>query len=143
MGGNVWAYFHDGRLVSFIPDWLDKDAETGGRVPAPDISGGRSATENGLRNGVPGGKKVMLFHGLGNAYDDNRPYLAEIFIKSHTQYRVEGKDATIENLKTVKDVDVFYINTHGGSGYLKAVTSSELEWIVDLQFTFCGRRNSV
>ena len=31
--GNVWAYFHDGRLALFIPDWLDKDSEIGGRWP--------------------------------------------------------------------------------------------------------------
>jgi hypothetical protein len=121
--GNVWAYFHDGRLATFIPDWLSKYTETGGRVPAPDISGGRSSTENTLRMGVPAGKKVMLFHGLGNAYGDNRPYLNDIFSRSHTQYRVEVKDATVENLKSAKDVDIFYFDTHGGGGNVREITN--------------------
>ena len=115
MNGNVWAYFHDGRLAMFIPDWLDTYAEIGGRVPTPDLSGGRQNAES-LRHGVPEGKKVMLFHGLGSAYQDNRPYLTDIFSRSHTQYRtgVVSKMATVENLKSAVTVDVFYINTHGG-----------------------------
>jgi hypothetical protein len=115
MDGNVWTYFHDGRLAMFVPDWLDTYAEIGGRVPSPDLSGGRQHSES-LRNGVPEGKKVMLFHGLGSAYHDNRPYLTNIFSSAHTQYRVESKMATVENLKGAVDVDVFYINTHGGMG---------------------------
>jgi len=121
--GNVWAYFHDGRLVTFIPDWLSKYTETGGRVPTPDISPGRSSAENALRMGVPAGKKVMLFHGLGNAFGDNRPFLSDIFSRSHTQYRVEPKDATVENLKNAKDVDIFYFDTHGGAGDVKEINN--------------------
>ena len=120
--GNVWARFHDGRLAMFIPDWLSANPD-GGRLPVPDISEGRTPTENGQRFGVPDAKKVMSLHGLGNAFEDNRPYLSNIFSKSHTRYVVESKEATIENLKSVKDVDVFYFDTHGGFGRVLAMNS--------------------
>ena len=121
--GNVWAYFYDGRIAMFIPDWLGKDPD-GGRLPTPDISGG--SVDNGRTDGLPEGKTVKLFHGLGNAYQDNRPYLANIFSKSHTQYRVQLKDATVENLQDVEDLDIFYINTHGGFGSMKPRSSGEI-----------------
>lgn len=120
--GNVWARFHDGRLAMFIPDWLSKDPD-GGRLPTRDISGGRNDTESAGRIGVPEGKKVMLFHGLGNAFADSRPYLSEIFSKSHTKYNVQSKDATIQNLESAKDVDVFYFDTHGGGGSVLEMNS--------------------
>jgi hypothetical protein len=121
--GNVWAYFHDGRLAMFIPDWLDKDSDIGGRLPAPDVSGGRDNRETNMRAGVPEGKKVMLFDALGSAYQENSPYLTEIFSRSHTQYRVESKDATVENLKNADDVDIFHIDTHGGSAPIRSIDS--------------------
>ena len=39
LGGNVWAYFHDGRVVMFVPDWRSGDENDGGRVAQPDNSG--------------------------------------------------------------------------------------------------------
>ena len=121
--GNVWAYFHDGRLALFIPDWLDKDSEIGGRVATPESSGGRNNPETNLRAGVPEGKKVMLFNALGTAYQDNRPYLTDIFSRSHTEYRPESIDATVENLKNAKNVDIFHIDTHGGFAPIRAIDS--------------------
>lgn len=123
MEGNVWAYFHDGRLALFIPDWLDKDSEIGGRLPAPDISGGRVDKEKTIRIGVPEGKKVMLFNGMGTAYQDNRPKLTEIFSRSHTQYQPVNLDATVELLKTAKNVDIFHIDTHGGFAPIRSINS--------------------
>ena len=123
MEGNVWAYFHDGRLALFIPDWLDKDSEIGGRLPAPDISGGRVDKEKNMRIGVPEGKKVMFFNAMGTAYHDNRPKLTEIFSKSHTQYQPVSLKATVNLLKTAKEVDIFHIDTHGGFAPIRSINS--------------------
>ena len=118
--GNVWANFHDGRPLMIVPDWKDKDSYNG-RKAAPDVKGGRAETENISRTGgMPAGKKVMLFHGLGTAFDDNRPELEKIFLKA-PQYKVESKLATIEELRKAKDVDIFFIDTHAGNAVIRPV----------------------
>ncbi len=117
---NVWAYFHDGRMALFIPNWLGAD-EVGGRV----ANSGRSAVNNsmpspeGRTEGIPQTKTVTLFHGLGKAFEDDRPFLKDLFTKSKTSYKVDLQDASIENFKAVKDLGVFYIHTHGGCGLEK------------------------
>ena len=65
----------------------------------------------------------MLFNALGTAYQDNRPYLTDIFSRSHTEYRPESIDATVENLKNAKNVDIFHIDTHGGFAPIRAIDS--------------------
>jgi hypothetical protein len=48
---------------------------------------------------------------------DGRVHLSAMFNKSGTDYDLERKDATIDNLKAVKDEAIIYILTHGGVGF--------------------------
>ena len=119
--GSVWANFHDGRMAIFVPNWLGAGEDTGGRI-ATLPSAGRIAPSptSGRTQEIPGSNKVTLYNALGRAFlPDERPFLKSLFDRSHTGYKnnVELKDATIENLKQVRDLGIFYINTHGGFGF--------------------------
>ena len=118
--GSVWANFHDGRMAIFVPNWLGAGEDTGGRI-ATAPSGGRidASAASGRTQEIPGSNKVTLYNALGRAFlPDERPFLKSLFDRSHTGYKlsIELKDATIENLKQVRDLGIFYINTHGGFG---------------------------
>ena len=124
LGGNVWAYFHDGRLAMIIPNWLGTAENDGGRIGVPD-DGGRKNTPPtaGRTSGQPGSNQVKMFFGLGKAFNDYRPFLKDIFSKSERQsmakYDVTLEEASIENLENTDDLGIFYINTHGGLGLKK------------------------
>ena len=142
--GNVWAYFDDGQMVTILPDWLNKD-ETGGRLPYV-IEGGKSSADGeshvtvggrsdnnsetsgkgmdagGRGQGIPEVKAGILFYGLGTAFQDDRNHLEIMFeTGGRTEYKLTQQDATIDNLKAVKDSAnaVVYILTHGGIGFKK------------------------
>ncbi|HMG93426.1 MAG TPA: hypothetical protein VK589_25385 [Chryseolinea sp.] len=117
---NVWAYFNDGRLAMFIPNWEGAEEE-GGRLAMEEGSRVNNSlpSPTGRTQGVPKTNTVTLFHGLGKAFIEDRQFLKELFAKSKTNYTVDLKDASIENLKAVKDLGIFYIRTHGGSGLEK------------------------
>ena len=113
---NVWAYFHDGRIAMFVPNW-EGAKEEGGRLAMPESSAANNTTPSpaGRTQGVPQTNTVTLFYGLGKIFKDDRQFLKDLFTKSNTNYNVDLKDASIENLKAVKDLGVFYIQTHGGT----------------------------
>ena len=143
--GNVWAYFHDGRMVTIVPSWLNKD-DTGGRLPHS-TEGGRSNTvegggahvidgeksdnsersnkridTGGRSQGIPIVKTGILFYELGTAFVDDRNRLEIMFEGSgRTRYQLTQQDATIDNLKAVKNEAnaIVYILTHGGIGFKK------------------------
>jgi len=123
LGGNVWAYFLDGRVAMFVPDQLNDGRHDGGRIIAEPVKGGRkkTLTEVGRTSGQPGSNQVKLFHGHGEGFFDYRPLLKSIFSMSKTQYKdkVTLEEATIENLKNTNDLGVFFISTHGGMGLKK------------------------
>jgi hypothetical protein len=120
LGKNVWAYFQDGRMAMFIPNWEGAEEE-GGRLAMGEGSAvnGRPPSSGVRTQGLPKTNTVTLFHGLGKAFIEDRQFLKELFAKSNTDYTVDLKDASIENLKAVKDLGVFYIRTHGGLGLEK------------------------
>ena len=118
--GNVWTYFHDGRVAMFIPNWLGAEENDGGRIgQSAESLGKKKSPAAGRTNGQPGSNKVKMFFGLGRAFRDYRPFLSNIFSSSETQYTVTLEEASIENLKNTNDLGVFYINTHGGLGLKK------------------------
>lgn len=119
-GKNVWAYFHDGRMAMFIPNWEGAEEE-GGRLAMDEgsVVNGSRLSPAGRTQGLPQTNTVTLFHGLGKAFREDRQFLKDLFAKSNTNYTVELKDASIENLKAVNDLGVFYIRTHGGLGLEK------------------------
>ena len=112
---NVWASFHDGRLVTIIPNWEGAEETVGGRI-ATDESSGRmeSAASDARASALPGSSTMILFHALGRGFMDDRPFLKNLISSSHTDYLVNLQDASIDNLKAVNDLGVFYIRTHGG-----------------------------
>jgi hypothetical protein len=114
---SVWARFHDGRMAVFAPDW--QSAEIGGRIAMPENLGSNSATSSatGRMQSLPKNNKVTLFRAMGKVYPDDRQYLKGLFTKSNTNYNVELKDATVENLRAVTDLGVFYFDTHGGGAH--------------------------
>ncbi len=122
---NVWAYFHDGRVAMFIPNW--EGGEDGGRLPMPESSAVNNGTSSpaGRTQGVPQTSSVTLFYGLGKIFTDYRQSLKGLFTKSNGSYKVDLKDASIENLKAVKDLGIFYIDTHGGVAKENQKTSSK------------------
>ena len=113
---NVWAYFYDGRIAMFVPNWKGAKEE-GGRLATPESPAADNTTPSpaGRTQGVPQGSAVTLFYGLGKVFKDDRQSLKDLFTKSKTTYKVDLKAASIENLKDVKDLGVFYIDTHGGT----------------------------
>ncbi|MEO5980022.1 MAG: hypothetical protein ABIS36_09705 [Chryseolinea sp.] len=114
---DVWASFQDGRLAIFIPKW-DVVEEEGGRMPLPQASSainGEGSATSGRTQGMPQTSTATFFYGLGKIFTDYRHTLKDLFTKSNTSYKVELKDASIENLKAVKDLGIFYIQTHGGT----------------------------
>jgi hypothetical protein len=117
-GKNVWAYFHDGRVAMFIPYWEDVEEE-GGRFAMSESAAINNASSSsaGRTIGLPKTNSATLFYGLGKLFRDDRKFLKELFAKSNTNYTVDLQDASIENLKAVKDLGIFYIATHGGLGY--------------------------
>ena len=127
LDGNVWAYFHDGRLAMFVPNWLSASKNEGGRI-AQSSDGGRVkiSPSTGRTSGQPGSNEVKLFYGLGRAFRDYRPLLKSIFTKSKTdaktQYNVTLEEASIENLKNTNDLGIFFIDTHGGLGFKKPLS---------------------
>ena len=130
LGGNVWAYFHDGRVAMFVPDRLNDRQVDGGRIMTQPEKGGRKETshEAARTSGQPGSNKVKLFHGHGEGFFDYRPLLESMFSKSKTalktEYTVTLEEATIENLKNTNDLGVFFISTHGGMGKKKPKTEN-------------------
>jgi hypothetical protein len=126
LGGNVWAYFPDGRVAMFVPDQLNDRQIDGGRISARAEKGGRKVTshEAGRTGGQPGSNKVKLFHGHGEGFFDYRPLLESMFSMSKTEYTVTLEEATIENLKNTNDLGVFFISTHGGMGKKKPKTEN-------------------
>ena len=121
LGGNVWAYFHDGRVAMFIPDRTTVDHRDG-RIGQPDSEGKKKTHPTaGRTSGQPGTNQVKLFNGHGEGGIDFRPLLQSMFSNSKTQYKsnVTLEEATIENLKNTNDLGVFFINTHGGMGRKK------------------------
>jgi len=119
--GNVWAHFHDGRVAIFVPNWAGAEEDPGGRKATVDPGRIASSSTMGRTSELPASNKGTLFYGLGRAFiPDDRPFLKSLFDKSHTKYKgnVDLQDATIENLRAVNDLGIFYINTHGGVGFL-------------------------
>ena len=120
--GNVWATFHDGRMVIIVPTYLNEPAfsgaDSGGRINITHGSGRYNAPggPEGRGKAIPSLNTGILFNGLGTAFWDGRPYLEYMFDHSHAVYALEKKDATIENLKQVDGQAIIYILTHGGMG---------------------------
>jgi len=118
LGGNVWAYFHDGRLAMILPDWRIGGENDGGRVGQPDDRGRKKTSPAaGRTSGQPESNQVKLFLGLGKRFADYRPLIRDIFSKK--AYRATLEEASIENLTNTSDLGVFYISTHGGLGLTK------------------------
>ncbi len=121
--GNVWATFHDGRMLIIIPDYLSEPAfsgaDSGGRISIPDGGGRYNAPgrPEGRTKAIPSLKKGILFNGMGPGFQDGRDHLRIMFINSDTHYELEKKDATIKNLKEVDGQAIIYILTHGGLGF--------------------------
>ncbi|MEJ1240611.1 IPT/TIG domain-containing protein [Chryseolinea sp. T2] len=133
--GNVWALFTDDRLAIFIPNW-EGAGETGGRkamdfsfgrddfstardgisTGGADVSSAGSHVSTARTEGVPASNKAVILYGLGKAFENDCEYLKNMIKSSHTKYDVSVQDASIENLKAVSNVGMFYIRTHGGVG---------------------------
>lgn len=64
---------------------------------------------------LPKGSKVLLLNGFDGStlYKDITPKIKQIFTDCDSGYAVTTQLATIENLRNVKDIDVFFIKTHG------------------------------
>ena len=91
-GKNVWAYFHDGRMAMFIPNWEGAEEE-GGRLAMDESSTVNSSPSSpaGRTQGLPQTNTVTLFHGLGKAFREDRQFLKDLFAKSNTNYTVDLK----------------------------------------------------
>jgi hypothetical protein len=115
---NVWAVFADGRLLMMVnnrpaPPYGERSGRTTAESPVISASGARVSE-------LPNPKRVLLFNGMGTHFIDPTSGISNIFAAAKTGYKVEGKKATIDELKAVgEDVAVFYISTHGGEVDLK------------------------
>jgi hypothetical protein len=113
---NVWARFTDGRFLMFV-----NNRET---VPI-DLRGGRVGEEpvrpeTGERTGeLPTLVNAVLMNGMGSYYIDQTGAIANIFAAAKTGYKVSRQKASVDNLKNLKDVGVFFLSTHGGAARLR------------------------
>ncbi|MDX2197547.1 MAG: hypothetical protein SF069_01090 [Phycisphaerae bacterium] len=142
--GSVWAIFSDGlpllvALNNPVPDpdpatLLSRDAVRSpssagvGTLRSMGITGhadkvrSRTQADGAAANkSVPDSKSVYLFNGFGDS-PEVRSHLNNLsgwFSDHGYQDATPTRDATIEALQQVKDAGVFYINGHGGIGYLR------------------------
>jgi hypothetical protein len=121
-GNGVYALFTDDRIALFVDTPLTGDPNIGGRKANEGSQSGSDGANNGGRvlqtartAEVPNSNLVTLYNGMGKYFEDNTLSIEKIFkVFPSTMFKVTRKDATIENLKTVKDDGVFYLFTHGG-----------------------------
>ncbi len=116
----VWARFYDATIVMFVPDW-ESAADPGGRTAFDPLAGRSGGSYGGRAEKLPGFTKGTLFHGHGSLYFKNDTgYLKEMFERSNTGknagYTIDTLRATIDNLMKVRDLGIFFIDTHGGMG---------------------------
>jgi hypothetical protein len=120
-GSGVYAMFTDERIALFVDTPLADDPANGGRKANESSQGNPQGNSGGrinqtTRNAeVPNSNLVTLYNGMGRYFEDNTLAIEKIFRASPSRFTVTRKDATIENLKTVKDDGVFYLFTHGGA----------------------------
>lgn len=123
--GTVAARFVDGPGFVFINNLDDTGDDDSRNVPLFSTSGQTTRSTNQL----PQGSKIFLLNGLGNLPGAGNPLnqfinqqraalhidkIGEMFSKKG--YQVTKDYATIEHLRNLKGVDVFYFIGHGGFG---------------------------
>ena len=139
--GSVWARFTDGRLVIIRPP-IPKLSEGEATLPpssdltspgvsyappavpvtaAPDSPQEGKAVavarqQEGRKDNLPASDKAVVMSALG-AYSGNAPSVVSKWLTDNG-YPSQPAPATVESLKAVQDVGVFYFYTHGGSGCL-------------------------
>lgn len=146
--GSVWARFNDGRLV-IVPPPIPESAE--GEVmlapssdpvlptaseplpalpaPAASVEAQRGKALFSLRQqggpeaNLPASDNAMVMSALGTGFRDaSSDVHAWLNEQGYSSSRV---DPTVENLKSVENVGVFYINSHGGQGCLGTFEACE------------------
>lgn len=136
-GDDLYALFKDERIVFFVNTPLTDDTggrmATGGRLA---YNASRQTNAGGRTEELPKSKKISLFNGMGKYFDDNTIAIQSIFSAAKTQYQVERKVGSIENLKKVSGDAVFYFFTHGGGGAIPIPKKDTLHimslWTTDL-----------
>jgi len=97
--GGVAALFRDGQPYAIING-----------TPPPVAAAG--ATEiRSARSGLPSGKTVLLMRAMGAAFEDVRGDLSGML--TNAGYTVTPQEGNVENLRSVRNPDVFYFDTHG------------------------------
>lgn len=128
--GSVWARFLDGRMVVFPPSPEPPGEANRGSpgllqpVPAsgfPAAHGAESAPSAAIRRslgrsasgGLPDSDRAVVMTTLGDSFGTGHASIAGWL--EDKGYEVSSPPATVEDLKAVDDVGVFYLNTHGGA----------------------------
>jgi len=114
-GNGVYAVFTDGRIVLFVDTPKTNDPPDGGRKRGGADDGSRLKDTSGSME-LPKSNRVSLYNGMGAYFGDNTLAIEKIVRASPSQFIVERKTASIENLKRVGGDGVFYMFTHGGAG---------------------------
>ncbi|MDJ1505716.1 IPT/TIG domain-containing protein [Xanthocytophaga agilis] len=121
---NIIAQFTDGAIYMMVNNRnTDKD------IPEPDY-GKLKQTSSSQRTtayeypAIPESSNVYIFKGVGNYFKSSyigTPFYKFLFDfeKQKTGYKATIVDATINNLKDIKDAGVFYYCSHGGMGRFK------------------------
>jgi hypothetical protein len=146
--GSVWARFTDGRLVIIPPPIPEASEEEATPAPSsdatsPDLSYAPptvavSASPEGAQEGkavsrmrqqggeqanLPASDVAIVMDSLGSGFADFTVALETWLNDKGYSARIE--DPTVEKLKAVRDVGVFYFGTHGGQGCLGTFQACE------------------
>ncbi|QHT66974.1 hypothetical protein GXP67_10100 [Rhodocytophaga rosea] len=120
---NIIARFTDGAIYMMV-----NNRNTENDIPEPDYSNLRTSSNQKTTAyeypAIPSSSNVYIFKGVGNYFKSSSvgstfyKFLFD-YEKEKTGYTTKILDATIENLKTIKDAGVFYYCSHGGMGRFK------------------------
>jgi hypothetical protein len=146
--GSVWARFNDGRLVIIpppIPEASDAEAML---APSPsssppamaasspvlavaarpdDAQEGKAVSmvrqQSGKQFNLPASDNAIVMNTLGAGFTDASGDVNTWL--NQKGYSSQPVPATVEKLKTVQNVGVFYMNTHGGAGCIGTFKACE------------------
>ncbi len=121
---NIIARFTDGAIYLMV-----NNRNTEKDIPEPDYGKFRQAysiqrTTAYEYPATPESSNVYIFRGVGNYFKSSyigAPFYKSLFDyeKQKTGYKATVVDATVKNLKEIKDAGVFYYCSHGGWGRFK------------------------
>jgi hypothetical protein len=134
----VWILYKDGtaQTISTLPNDAPEDAIPTSMSPAPPIAAAKSQTPRNKDATLPSNGKAFVYSSLTSGY--TKLQLADPIATirdglTAQGYQVDTSDfANPIALRNVKGAFVFYLDTHGGIGYITNPTTQERESVYEI-----------